>query len=304
MPLTDWSDDGAIGTVTWNDMSLAEVEDDDPAAPDDIAGAAVTHYLKGLNAGFTETLPPRRVIATMRRKGMTTDANRVIDHTVKLVVGGSVTGTNKASATLWDTDYETVTYTWDIPTDLSLTAAQVNAADFGIVLAVQGTGQSGSALARVDFIGLDVEPALRHLTQTDWLGRPKLGQKLSLTLQTKSAADIPIQPDSAPYADIYAGTTLVETIRLPILERYKVSWLFGVDLFLGAKYSTGQHMIVYRYLLSTVKYQAFAYFEIVGGGAVGGPIIAMTEYRKPEAGYLIHQNEAGDLQYSRNPEVG
>lgn len=59
----------------------------------------------------------------------------IVDNVVKLVQGGSVVGTNYATATAWGTAFETVTYgggndlwgtTW--------TAAQVNASTFGFVL--------------------------------------------------------------------------------------------------------------------------------------------------------------------------
>lgn len=301
---TTWSDDNAIGTLAWNNPGNAEVQDDTDASATIASGsAAVTHYLKGLNPGLSETLPPRQVIATVRRDSFVTGVNRARDHTVKLVVGGVVTGPNKAAADDWIGIYQSITYTWDIPADLSLTAVQVNASDFGIVFAVQGIGLSGSVFPGVDYVNLTALPAMLHLTNADYLGRLQLGDKLPLHLTTVNNTATPTVPDAAPYADIYAGATLVETVRLPPLERLKQTGIFGLKIMLGTKYSEGQHMVVYRYLLSAVKYQRFAYFQILPGGNALGPALALREYRKPTGRHIVQQREGGRLQYGQNPTV-
>lgn len=302
---TVWSDDSATGTQAWNSPDKAEVQDDDPAFTGLFSGVAHTHYLKGLNPGFTETLPPRQVIATVRHGSQATGASRVIDHTIKLVVDGVVTGTNKATATTWTGVFEDVTYTWDIPADLSLTAAQVNASDFGIVIAAQPNTPTSSVRPRVDFVNLEVVPALRHLTCTDHLGNWQLGQKVPLALCTKDGADAPTVPDASPYADIYDSTaTLVESIQLPAMDPAKRTGVFGLAVPLDQKYTAGTHFVVYRYLLSTVKWQRFAHFTIKAGGNNRGAPIALHEYVKPEARYILNVPEvAGLLRYIRNPAV-
>lgn len=66
--------------------------------------------------------------------------DRIVDHTVQLRIGGASSGSNKAdTTTAWPTSAETVTYGG--PTDLwglsSITAASIDAADFGVDIACE-----------------------------------------------------------------------------------------------------------------------------------------------------------------------
>jgi len=92
-------------------------------------------------------------IATIYGALIISGAAVVADNIVKLVKGGSVVGTSQAVGTAWGTTDATISYggaasLWGT----TLTAAEVNAADFGIVLSATVT----SGLARVDAITLTV----------------------------------------------------------------------------------------------------------------------------------------------------
>lgn len=267
---------------------------------------SVTDALRGLNPNFgaPENMTIRRVILSYNRKAIRTPDCVNIRTTARLVVDGTP-GDLKQDDTDWSDSDETATMTWDVPEDLSLSVAQANAAGFGVDILAGGVsgGINNQADASVNNVSLSLVVDMRHIKDSHYFGRKKLGQKLSLVIVTKDNTDVPTQPDAAPEADIYFGETLVETVKMPILERYKTSWTFGVPVFLGGKYSLGNHMIVFRYAFSTVKYQQFGYFEIRGGGSATGPVIAMAEYNKPAGQFLLTHGEDGNLRYYRNPEI-
>lgn len=76
------------------------------------------------------------------------------DHTIQLLVGGTPTGTNKASGAAWNTvlTYGSSSDTWSA----GLTAAIVNATDFGVSVKVQRTTGKGSTLCSADYIRVTV----------------------------------------------------------------------------------------------------------------------------------------------------
>lgn len=134
-----------------------------------------------------------------------------------------------------------------------------------------------------------------------YLGRFQLGQKVPLPLQCVDADGAAAAPDAPPYADIYRGTTLVETVRLT--QMGDITGLFGKRHLLGLRYATGSHVAVLRYALSSVKYTQAAHFEVLAGGATVGPAVALREYAKPEARYIVQLKETGRLQFGRNPRL-
>lgn len=81
----------------------------------------------------------------------------IVDTIVKLVKGGTISGDNKASASVWSTSDAYTTYggssdMWG----LSLTPADVNASNFGVVI-TGGVNTSSSANMYVDHIEITVD---------------------------------------------------------------------------------------------------------------------------------------------------
>ena len=103
-------------------------------------GLLVTNFDFSIPAGATIT----SVVAAITRD--CEDAGDVQDYIVQLVVGGSPTGPNKAAtSTNWPTSAGGASYTWNIPSDLSLSVAQANASNFGWVIAAQSADDLGNA---------------------------------------------------------------------------------------------------------------------------------------------------------------
>lgn len=151
------ANDNSIGIAAWSQPTRITADDGLGAGgfPSD---GETTNYLKGANFGFT--IPPGAtidgvIVSIERRDSDGTDA--AFDNSVKLVKGGTVSGNNKAdTGTAWPSAYTVKTYgsssdLWG----LALTPADVNASDFGVVLAIDAIGADLSS-TQVDYISITV----------------------------------------------------------------------------------------------------------------------------------------------------
>lgn len=150
------ANDAAVGSVAWTDAGNAEASDNAYAGTGSgVNPSASSQYLKATNFGFA--IPSGATIlgieVSVERKA--DSAGIISDLKARLVKGGTVQATDKAAAGTWGNSDATVTYggstdkwsgTW--------TAADINDADFGFVLQVQGTGSSTTP--RVDHIQIAV----------------------------------------------------------------------------------------------------------------------------------------------------
>lgn len=152
--VTSGTDDSAVGTVAWNNPGNITA-DDATHATLTFGGPGVTsHYLKGLNPGFTAVSGTISSVQLDIERNWNALGSGVDDSTVSLVVGGVLVGPNKAAVGAWPTSDTVQSYTWSIPADTTLTPAQAKAADFGAVLSVTGSGATN--VASVDFFKFTV----------------------------------------------------------------------------------------------------------------------------------------------------
>lgn len=143
-----------IGTLTWNNPG--NVTDSDDTRTSVVLGTnGVSRWLKVTNFGFT--LPVDAVVdgilVEIERSGAT--GATVIDNSLKIVQAGSPAGTDHASGTLWQQTTDRVD-SYGGSSDLwglSWTAAQINAADFGVAISATNV-VSGNA--RVDYVRITV----------------------------------------------------------------------------------------------------------------------------------------------------
>lgn len=152
------ADDSAVGTITWSNPG--NITADDFARANALGGSSpptTSHYLKATNYGFDASVPSDATIdgveVTFRRFRT---GGGTADNIVRLVVGGTVSGDDKAGDNTWTASIETAdtyggsTDTWG----LSLTAAQVRATDFGVV--ISATHSAAFANAFVDYIPITI----------------------------------------------------------------------------------------------------------------------------------------------------
>jgi len=154
------ADDAAVGAVAWSNPGNA-ASSNDVYAVFSTSGVQQSHYLKATNFGFS--VPAGATIdgvavSIERKAGHDSTLRNVVDSVVKLVVGGTVSGNNKAAtSTKWPTSDGSVSYggaadLWG----LTPSAADVNGSDFGVVLSATSAGSNGKTSGSVDHITITV----------------------------------------------------------------------------------------------------------------------------------------------------
>ncbi len=155
-----FSNNNLIGTS--NFFSTSNARDNDGAyaiswATLSLLGSAKTNFLTASNFNFS--LPPTATIcgvtASIKKKATGINLlNWITDEQVKLIKGGTITGTNKATNTHWTSfdqveAYGGATDTWGA----TLTAADVNSTNFGVAIAADYNGVLGALLsADIDYV--------------------------------------------------------------------------------------------------------------------------------------------------------
>ena len=134
------------GNITANDSSYATAN---------FSSGANTEYIQGTNFGFAVPAGAtiNGILLEVERNFQTSAA---VDLSVRIVKGGTVVGSDKASATAWTTGDVIATYGSSV--DLwgtTWTATDINSSTFGAALAADtNTGAFGTA--RVDFMRITV----------------------------------------------------------------------------------------------------------------------------------------------------
>lgn len=148
------SDDATVGTITW-------VNPGDAISSNDFRATAAlvnstSHYLKAVDFDFA--IPSGATI-----KGIVVEIERakqfsgvVVDSNVRIVKGGAIGSTNKASGTSWPVLGSEAYATYGSSSDLwgeTWTDTDINATDFGAVIAAVA---SGTATANIDHVRITV----------------------------------------------------------------------------------------------------------------------------------------------------
>ena len=156
-----------VGTAAWsNPGNITAVGS--PYATANVGSGGTSQYLRGTNYGFT--IPDGSTIngitVVINRQSSGTLSPFISDNVVRLVRGGTIVGTNMATAANWPTGgLGTATYgstgelwgtTW--------TPADINNANFGVVLSVNNLNGFASRTATVDYIQVTVEYTLPGTT--------------------------------------------------------------------------------------------------------------------------------------------
>ncbi|PIR83472.1 hypothetical protein COU19_00005, partial [Candidatus Kaiserbacteria bacterium CG10_big_fil_rev_8_21_14_0_10_56_12] len=191
--------DTSVGTVTWNNPSKAQYSDDSYATDGGLAGT--TYYLTAKNFGFAipagATISGVQVDVEMKTIG----ATNAVDNSVKLIKGGAISGTDKATGAYLATvdTYRTYGGSGDLWGN-TLTPADVNASTFGVGVSLT----RGGSLTYIDHIRMTVYYVAAS-TANDWLagidrtapGSPykianaaAFGTKDLLTLTTRGSAGL------------------------------------------------------------------------------------------------------------------
>jgi hypothetical protein len=137
-----------------------------------------------------------------------------------------------------------------------------------------------------------------------YLGRYSQGDYVLLSVWTRNANGTPLLPDSAPVASISQGTQLVQSLPMPIRDRFAVVGFFQFPLLLGTLYTAGQYRVLFQWTISGTAYADVAGFEVVGvAGHPDGAGLAMIWYARPTSNFVLVQTESGRIIRRRNPRL-
>ncbi len=166
------ANNAGTGTIPWSSVASITAADGVSSTAAITSGAS-TNYIQGTNYGFT--IPTGAVIDGIeviinRRTSSTAGGRFMSDNIVRIVKGGTVSGTNKAlpavgyTTTLTTATYGSATDKWG----LTWLASDINAANFGAVLSVTA---NNSLTASVDYIQIRVyytpAPTISSFTVTN-----------------------------------------------------------------------------------------------------------------------------------------
>lgn len=159
LPSAYTSNTGNGGSYSWAGLSNA-TNSDDTYAFSTISPGGTSYQVLMTNFGFS--IPSGATIngitASIERKKSGNAASNLKDSFVRIIKGGTISGTDKKSASNWPTTDTVATYggssdLWG----LSWTYTDINDANFGIAFAVSCTGSKWTATANVDSITLTIE---------------------------------------------------------------------------------------------------------------------------------------------------
>lgn len=135
-------------------------------------------------------------------------------------------------------------------------------------------------------------------------GRFIQGERVPLSVWTRNASRTPVLPDAAPIALISRSGSPIQSLRLPIRDRYQVVGFFQIPLLLGTLYPAGQYRVVYQWLIGGNPYSELASFEVVGtAGHPDGAGLSMLWYARPTSDFVLVQCESGRIIRRRNPRL-
>lgn len=162
------ADDSAVGTLTWFSPSNAGASDNSYAQVFAFSGfsigtGALSHYLKATNFGFAIAADQQidGILVEIERSANVSGAGSFTkDSVVKLVIGGTVSGSNLAdTGSKWPTSdayasYGGATSLWG----LTPTYADINGATFGVVISTTSDDDNfkGGVVSSVDHIRITI----------------------------------------------------------------------------------------------------------------------------------------------------
>lgn len=141
------------------------------------------------------------------------------------------------------------------------------------------------------------------MTPVIYLGRYQAGDTVPIVLAT-CPDGIATPPDDAPTMLVYdQNDTLVDTLRVPIKDRYRQSsTLFAKAINMGSDYGAIRYWaFVTAAFSSTTKLIGIFLWEVLNSGNQNGQIIGMYNLEKPEAELLVWATDQGLIRYGRNP---
>jgi hypothetical protein len=148
------ADDSSVGAIAWGNVDNAKLSDNNMAGAT-LGAFDISHYLKATN--FSMGVPAGATINGIEVTIECYSQQYVVDNSVKIVKGGSISGDEKSLGATWPNPENTVTFggatnLWG----LSWSVAEINSSDFGFVISAYRNAPFASETAQVDHIQIKV----------------------------------------------------------------------------------------------------------------------------------------------------
>lgn len=154
------ADNSGVGTQTWSNPTNITSSNDSRATVTVSPAPQISHYLVSSAHGFTipggSTI--NGIVVEIERSTGAQFGSFGRDNRVRIVKGGAIGATDKASASEWPESTD-ATASYGSSSDLwgeTWTAADINDSGFGAALAVTNTGAVDSVSMRVDHMRITV----------------------------------------------------------------------------------------------------------------------------------------------------
>jgi hypothetical protein len=154
------SNNSSTGNTSWSNTSNVKSSDNSDASAS-LSGGKISNYLMAIGFGFS--IPLNATITGIkveieRAEGNQSSSAYIRDNSVKIVKGGSITGSEHADiSTNWPTSDQIASYGSN--SDLwgqSWTPADINAGNFGVAISAKNTSSWNSEYAYVDNMKITV----------------------------------------------------------------------------------------------------------------------------------------------------
>lgn len=132
------------------------------------------------------------------------------------------------------------------------------------------------------------------------LGDLQHGQEVPVVLQCHDGTS-PVLPDVAPVLSLFQEGALVLRRRMPLDAQADEDGVFRYMLFINAAFTVSQVSGFVQWVVDGNPFSETVFFRILPGGAVDGSVISLEYVRRPQAGYLLWESDAGVILRGTNP---
>lgn len=132
-----------------------------------------------------------------------------------------------------------------------------------------------------------------------YLGRYQVGQSVPLALAVVDGDGQPAAPDAAPLATVTdPDEAVVAAVKMALAGD---AMHFALPYFLGIERALGTYTVGYAYSIGGESSALAGSFDVIPGGDVGGAVISLIGYDRPEAQFVVAQLTSGRLVQGKNP---
>lgn len=128
----------------------------------------------------------------------------------------------------------------------------------------------------------------------------QIGDYVPISLETVVSGN-PAAPDAAPTAAITTPSSVVLPIQTMAMNGGSTDWL--INFFLDGTTIFGTYNIVFTFFVSGTEHTSTGEFSVAPGGDIGGDVISLYTFARPDSQYVLAQLTSGVIVCGRNPAL-